>query len=111
MLGVADVYFETNSAEIDPAIEELLRRSERWRSSRRTRISAFASTATPTARGTDAYNQQLSERRAAAVRKFSSTTGSTGARSNRGFGESQPAAPNDTRRTCARNRRVEFTPL
>ena len=30
---------------------------------------------------------------------------------SRGFGESQPAAPNDTAENLRLNRRVEFTPL
>ncbi|MCG8413974.1 MAG: OmpA family protein [Pseudomonadales bacterium] len=59
-------------------------------------------------RGTDEYNQGLSERRAAAVRqvmidRFGISAGRITAR---GFGESQPVASNDTDTGRARNRRV-----
>lgn len=63
-------------------------------------------------RGSDAYNQNLSERRAEAVRKFFIDNGIDASRlESRGFGESQPAAPNDTPENLQKNRRVEFTPL
>ena len=58
--------------------------------------------------GTEAYNQGLSERRAAAVREVMiSRFGIVGSRvSSRGFGESQPIASNDTAAGRADNRRV-----
>jgi len=63
-------------------------------------------------RGSDAHNQALSERRAEAVRKFFIENGIDPSRlESRGFGESQPAAPNDTPENLRLNRRVEFTPL
>jgi OmpA-OmpF porin, OOP family len=63
-------------------------------------------------RGADAHNQDLSERRAAAVRKVLVDGGVAGNRlESRGFGETQPAAPNDTPENLQKNRRVEFTPL
>ncbi|MFL6588325.1 MAG: OmpA family protein [Luteimonas sp.] len=46
------------------------------------------------AKGDDAYNQSLSERRAAAVRTALQTRGVAGDIGARGFGESQPVAPN-----------------
>jgi outer membrane protein OmpA-like peptidoglycan-associated protein len=63
-------------------------------------------------RGSDAYNQSLSERRAAAVRQVFIDHGiDAGRLEARGFGESRPAAPNDTPENMRLNRRVEFTPL
>jgi OOP family OmpA-OmpF porin len=60
--------------------------------------------------GTDAYNQQLSQRRADAVRAYLVSKGlAPGRASTRGFGESQPVAPNTTEEGRALNRRVEFT--
>jgi OOP family OmpA-OmpF porin len=62
--------------------------------------------------GSDAYNQQLSERRANAVMSYLVNT--VGIAPNRltavGYGESKPAYPNDTPENRAKNRRVEFTP-
>lgn len=63
--------------------------------------------------GTEAYNQQLSERRAKAVMKY--LVDSVGIAPNRltavGYGESRPAYPNTTEEMRAKNRRVEFTPV
>ena len=59
--------------------------------------------------GSDAYNQQLSERRADAVAGYLETRGVQSARiGTRGFGETQPIAPNDTEEGRAANRRVEI---
>jgi OOP family OmpA-OmpF porin len=63
-------------------------------------------------RGSDEHNKDLSERRAAAVRKVLVDGGVAASRlESRGLGESEPAAPNDTPENMAKNRRVEFTPL
>lgn len=60
--------------------------------------------------GDEAYNQQLSQRRAEAVRQYLlETSGVAPARvTARGYGESQPLASNDTETGRALNRRVEF---
>lgn len=61
--------------------------------------------------GSDAYNQGLSERRAASVLDYFESRGGLD-RSRfitKGYGESRPAAPNDTRENKAINRRVELT--
>jgi OmpA-OmpF porin, OOP family len=106
-----DVYFETNSAEIDSDSKELLRKLGvavlEANPDLRVRVDGHTDS-----RGSDAYNQQLSERRAAAVRKFFINEGIDSKRlESRGFGESQPAAPNDSAENMRLNRRVEFTPL
>lgn len=63
--------------------------------------------------GPDAYNQNLSERRAKAVMNYLiKTVGIDASRLTAvGFGESKPAYPNDTKENRAKNRRVEFTPV
>ena len=106
-----DVYFATNSAVIDPESKELLRTLGvavlKANPDLRVRVDGHTDS-----RGTDAYNQQLSQRRAAAVRQFFIEEGIDGKRlESKGFGESQPAAPNDSPENMRLNRRVEFTPL
>lgn len=60
--------------------------------------------------GTDAYNQQLSERRALAVKSYLENHGvASEIMSTLGMGESQPTASNATREGRAQNRRVEIT--
>lgn len=63
--------------------------------------------------GPDAYNQNLSERRAKAVMNY--LIKSVGIEASRlkavGYGETNPAYPNDTKENRAKNRRVQFTPL
>jgi OOP family OmpA-OmpF porin len=57
--------------------------------------------------GPDAYNQKLSERRAAAVAKYLEERGiATGRMSVSGAGESEPVADNKTAEGRAQNRRV-----
>jgi len=63
--------------------------------------------------GPAAYNQDLSERRAKAVRDYFVEQGGLDASrfEVKGFGESRPAAPNDSPAQKRRNRRVELTLL
>jgi len=64
------------------------------------------------ATGPEAYNQGLSERRAASVRKYLVGNGIAASRlTSAGFGESQPIGTNDTREGRALNRRVELQVL
>ena len=61
------------------------------------------------ARGTDEYNQRLSERRAQAVADYLARLGVAASRLRpEGFGESRPVADNDTEEGRAQNRRVEL---
>ena len=59
--------------------------------------------------GKDAYNQKLSEGRAAAVMEYLVSRGVSKDRlSSKGFGETQPIATNETAEGRAKNRRVEL---
>lgn len=60
-------------------------------------------------KGTDAYNQTLSEKRAASVKSYLVSKGVASSRMTaKGMGESEPVASNDTDAGRAQNRRVEF---
>ncbi len=62
------------------------------------------------ARATEAYNFDLSRRRAASVKEFLLDSGIAVERiCSAGFGRSKPLAGNDTEQGMALNRRVEFT--
>ena len=64
--------------------------------------------------GSDAYNQDLSERRARSVANYLAMRGVSSARiRSQGFGEQYPVASNDTEEGRALNRRVEIkiTPI
>ena len=60
-------------------------------------------------KGTDAYNQALSERRANSVASYLRSQGISSTRlTAKGMGESDPVASNDTEEGQSQNRRVEF---
>jgi outer membrane protein OmpA-like peptidoglycan-associated protein len=60
-------------------------------------------------KGTDNYNQKLSERRAASVAAHLRQNGVAATRiKTRGMGESDPKVPNESDASRAENRRVEF---
>ncbi|MFB3786146.1 MAG: OmpA family protein [bacterium] len=63
-------------------------------------------------RGSQPYNQRLSERRAMAVMGYLIDKGiDRGRLSARGWGETRPIAPNTTEENMQKNRRVELTPM
>ena len=60
-------------------------------------------------KGTDSYNENLSQKRAGAVASYLRNRGVTSSRiSTKGFGESAPVASNDTEDGRSQNRRVDF---
>jgi uncharacterized repeat protein (TIGR01451 family) len=60
-------------------------------------------------RGNDAYNLDLSQRRAESVRRYLIAKGIDGGRLvAKGYGESRPIKPNDSNANRSANRRVEF---
>ena len=60
--------------------------------------------------GTEAYNQELSERRAGATADYLAGAGVDRSKiSSRGEGETNPIHSNDTREGRAKNRRIEVT--
>ncbi len=64
------------------------------------------------AKGSDSYNQTLSEKRASSVSSYLKSIGIASSRiSTYGYGKTQPIATNDTEEGRAQNRRVTFVIL
>jgi outer membrane protein OmpA-like peptidoglycan-associated protein len=106
---VRDLHFAFDSAEISPAdrtqLDTVASRLRSEASTTRLTINGHTDS-----KGTDRYNQRLSERRAASVRNYLVQSGVPAASivSVQGMGESQPVATNDTAEGRATNRRVEI---
>jgi outer membrane protein OmpA-like peptidoglycan-associated protein len=105
---VPGIYFDFNLATLNPqsnraltGIADLLTRNADWR----IRIEGHTDNV-----GTDAYNQDLSMRRAATVRAalVSDFSIASDRLTSQGFGEARPVETNDTIAGRARNRRVEL---
>ena len=63
-------------------------------------------------RGSDQYNQRLSERRAQAIKDYLVKKGANPSQlETEGRGETNPIVPNDSERNMFRNRRIEFEML
>jgi len=105
-----DVLFATDSDVLRPgAIEKLRPLAGYLRANPGVRVSIDGYT---DSRGSDAHNQDLSERRAASVRAALDEMGVTRARfSVAGHGERDPVATNNTAEGMRLNRRVEITLL
>ncbi len=110
----ADVLFDFDKATIKPAAARVLgeaARIIRERSTGPVRVEGHTD-----ARGTDAYNQRLSDRRAGAVKAWLAAKGGLDGVTftTKGFGAQQPIAPNaksdgsDDPEGRQRNRRVEI---
>ncbi len=102
------IYFDSGKEQFKPsslstlrAVLEVMKRAP----DRRFRIAGHTDSD-----GGDSYNQNLSERRAGQVIRWLVDNGIDAARLERaGFGETQPAAPNDTESGKALNRRVQLS--
>lgn len=103
------VQFETASAVIRPesygVLDEVAQVLEDNPDITKVRIEGHTDS-----RGGDDYNQKLSQRRAASVRRYLIGKGIAGSRlTARGYGRSRPIADNSTEEGMYQNRRVEFT--
>ncbi len=101
------VTFEFNKATLRPESELTLARVVTALSSRPAlKLEVQGHT---DAKGGDAYNQKLSEARAASVAAWLTSHGvAAGRLTSRGYGETQPVADNDGELGRAKNRRVEL---
>lgn len=101
------IYFAVNSARLDDASAPLL--STVIDIATRCPSLAIRIAGHTDSDGPASYNQTLSERRAAAVADYLVRNGVENRRlSSIGYGETQPAFPNDTAGNKSRNRRIEF---
>ena len=106
VIRLRGVNFDFDRAEIRPASRPILdQAASRLRKCATERLQVEGHTDSI---GADAYNQDLSERRARAVRDYLVSKGVRGGRiSAAGFGESRPISSNDTPEGRFLNRRVE----
>ena len=103
------VYFATSKAKILdqslPILDEVARVLKENTQIQLVRIEGHTDS-----RGSDTYNQKLSQERAESVRKYLMRQGIDRDRLEAaGYGETQPIAENETPEGRAKNRRVEFT--
>lgn len=108
---IPELYFKTDTSEFSEGSQRILDEEVlpvlRKTPGLRVRIDGHTD-----ATGGAAYNQQLSERRAAAVRDMLVSDGIAGDRiQTQGFGEANPIAPNNTAAGRKVNRRTEITVL
>jgi outer membrane protein OmpA-like peptidoglycan-associated protein len=107
-LVLQDVVFETGKADLKPGAAERLRPLAQYLSANadvKVHIDGHTD-----AQGSDSYNQNLSERRAQAIRTALSSMGVDPSRVQAvGHGESAPLADNRTATGRQQNRRVEIT--
>ncbi len=105
-----NVNFDNDSAVIKPEFDaELNEVATVLKNNPNVRISVDGHT---DSNASDAYNQKLSERRAAAVKESLIKRGVDAARlESKGFGESKPLVPNDSPANMYKNRRVELSVL
>ncbi len=110
VISLDGVYFENNSAELLPASVTILDngvKALKQRADIKVEVAAHTDS-----RGSSAYNQALSERRAASVKQYLLSHGIDAARlTSKGYGESMPIADNMTAVGQAKNRRVELRVL
>lgn len=102
-----DVLFEFDKSDLTPqAREQLSGLMDRLKSADVVSIKVAGHT---DSKGSDEYNQKLSERRANSVVAYLVSQGlAPGKLSSEGFGESQPVADNSSDEGRAQNRRVEI---
>lgn len=107
LVNLPDVTFAVNSTEITPSFQATLDKvAQSMIQYPNSLIDVYGHTDST---GSDAYNLDLSKRRADAVARYLISRGVASARiQTQGMGESQPVASNDTPEGRALNRRVEI---
>jgi len=107
VVNMSDVLFDTGKYSLRPLAREKLARVAGIVSGHpglRLDVEGYTDNV-----GGDDYNQQLSEQRGEAVRGYLTGQGmAAGSVTAKGFGKTQPVAPNDTAEGRQQNRRVEI---
>jgi len=107
IVNMSDVLFDTAKYSLRPAAREKLARVAGILSSHpslRMQVESYTDSV-----GSDDYNQLLSEHRAGAVRDYLTQAGiASDSVTAKGFGKTQPVAPNTTSAGRQQNRRVEL---
>jgi outer membrane protein OmpA-like peptidoglycan-associated protein len=107
IVNLSDVLFDTAKATLKPGAREKLSKISGILLSHPGLEIAVEGHAD--SRGSESYNQQLSEARASSVRDYLVREGiAPGTVATSGFGETQPVASNDTAAGRQQNRRVEL---
>ena len=108
LVTFGDVLFDLNKAELKPAgMRDVQKLADFLKENQERKVMVEGYTDST---GSDSYNQQLSERRAEAVRRALVRSGVDAQRiQTMGYGEQYPVASNDTPSSRAMNRRVEVT--
>ena len=110
VISLSDILFDVNRATLKPGAEANVRRIAAILQQYPDRQIAVEGHTDAT--GSDAYNQTLSEDRAASVRASLIAGGvPQGQITSKGFGKTQPVATNDTPAGRQQNRRVEIIVL
>ncbi len=110
VIRLNNIFFDTNKAVLKPTSFPELDRVVTLMNQQPTLKIAIAGHTDSDA--SDAYNLELSRKRATAVSDYLTKQGvNAGRLSSKGFGESMPQVPNTTAENKAVNRRVEFTIL
>jgi outer membrane protein OmpA-like peptidoglycan-associated protein len=106
VLTLGDVYFDTGRAELKPGVASKIDQLAQFlveHPDRRVQIDGFTDSV-----GTDSYNEELSQRRANAVREALISRGVEASRiGTEGYGKSYPVASNNDSGGRQLNRRVE----
>ena len=103
------VLFDVNRNTIKPAAAEILLRVANFLKKNQQYMVEIQGNTDST--GPLAWNMQLSEKRAEAVKEYLVTNGvAAGRLTTKGFGPNDPLAQNNTAEGRAKNRRVDFKP-
>lgn len=106
----ADTYFDFDKSVLKPEGKAAIRQLAQELNSRGANLQKITVVGNTDSKGSDTYNQKLSERRAAAVGNFLIENGVPGTIIEAyGNGERNPVASNDTAQGRAQNRRVDIT--
>lgn len=106
----ADTYFDFDKSNLKPAGKEAIQELAGQLNQRGANIQKITVVGHTDSKGSDAYNQKLSERRASTVANYLAENGVPSQLIEAyGQGESNPVATNKTAEGRAQNRRVDVT--